>query len=87
MANRQHQAALAFSAASLKRDRVTNVTLVVPCQIFQALTFGGIALFLPLIRDDLQMSFAQGGMLSAAAPGTSLAVAAPRQRGYRSPTR
>ncbi len=30
------------------------------------LTFGGIALFLPLIREDLQMSFSQGGMLSAA---------------------
>ena len=29
------------------------------------LTFGGIALFLPLIREDLQMSFSQGGMLSA----------------------
>ncbi|MBZ5704928.1 MAG: MFS transporter [Acidobacteriia bacterium] len=31
-----------------------------------ALTFGGIALFLPLIRADLQMNFAQAGMLSAA---------------------
>ena len=52
---------------SLKRDRNTTVTLVVLCQVFQALTFGGIALFLPLIREDLQMSFAQAGMLSAAA--------------------
>lgn len=52
---------------SLKRDPVTTVTLVVLCQVFQALTFGGIALFLPLIREDLQMSFAQGGLLSAAA--------------------
>lgn len=28
--------------------------------------FGGIALFLPLIREDLQMSFSQGGLLSVA---------------------
>ena len=51
----------------MKHDAVTNVTLVVVCQVFQALTLGGLALFLPLIREDLQMSFAQGGMLSAAA--------------------
>jgi nitrate/nitrite transporter NarK len=50
-----------------KRDATVNVTLVVLCQVFHGLTFGGIALFLPLIRDDLNMSFAQGGMLSAAA--------------------
>ena len=56
----------ASSAASLKRDRITTVALVVFCQSFPALTFGGIALFLPLIRADLQMSFAQAGMLSAA---------------------
>ena len=39
---------------------------MVLCQSFPALTFGGIALFLPLIRADLQMSFSQAGMLSAA---------------------
>jgi nitrate/nitrite transporter NarK len=31
----------------------------------QALAFGGIALFLPLIRDDLGLSFTQAGALSA----------------------
>lgn len=44
-----------------------TVTLVIICQSFQSLAVGGIALFLPLIREDLQMSFSQGGMLSAAA--------------------
>jgi len=46
---------------------MTGSTLVVLCQIFHGLTFSGIALFLPLIRDDLHLSFSQGGMLSAAA--------------------
>ena len=42
-----------------------TVTLVVICQGFNMLTVGGIALFLPLIREDLGMSFAQAGLLSA----------------------
>ncbi|MBI4207247.1 MAG: MFS transporter [Betaproteobacteria bacterium] len=50
-----------------KRDGTTTVTLAILCQVFHGLTFGGLALFLPLIRDDLQISFAQAGMLSAAA--------------------
>jgi sugar phosphate permease len=50
-----------------KRDGVRTVTLVVLCQLFNGLTTGGVALFLPLIREDLHMTFAQGGMLSAAA--------------------
>jgi len=36
------------------------------CQIFHTLTFSGIALLLPLIRADLQISFSQAGMLAAA---------------------
>ena len=52
---------------SRSRDGVTTVTLVVLCQVFHTLTLAGIALFLPLIRDDLQISFAQAGALSAAA--------------------
>ena len=43
--------------SSLQRVRTTTVALVVSCQGLQALTFGGIALFLPLIREDLNMSF------------------------------
>jgi len=44
-----------------------SVTLVVLCQIVHTLTFGGIPLLLPLIRADLQISFSQAGVLSAAA--------------------
>jgi nitrate/nitrite transporter NarK len=53
------------AAASRKREATLTVTLVVVCQGFNMLTVGGIALFLPLIREDLGMSFAQAGMLSA----------------------
>ncbi|MBI1988925.1 MAG: MFS transporter [Betaproteobacteria bacterium] len=45
---------------------MTSVTLVVLCQIFHMLTFSGIALLLPLIRADLQISFSQAGILAAA---------------------
>ncbi|HZT63613.1 MAG TPA: MFS transporter [Burkholderiales bacterium] len=47
------------------RDATITVSLVVICQGFNMLTVGGIALFLPLIREDLGMSFAQAGLLSA----------------------
>jgi sugar phosphate permease len=50
-----------------RRDGPVTVTLVIFCQSFQGLSFGAIALFLPLIREDLDISFAQGGLLSAAA--------------------
>ncbi|GIF12960.1 MFS transporter [Actinoplanes teichomyceticus] len=42
------------------------ITLLVVCQSAQALIFGGIALFLPLIRTDLGLSFGQAGTLAAA---------------------
>jgi MFS transporter, ACS family, D-galactonate transporter len=61
---------LSDAAASRKRDAALTVTLVVVCQGFNMLTVGGIALFLPLIREDLGMSFAQAGMLSAASTFT-----------------
>lgn len=54
------------TARSLKRDAITTVALVISCQNFQALTLGGIALFLPLIREDLHMTFADAGLLSVA---------------------
>jgi len=60
-------AASAHPARPHDRERITSVTLVVLCQIFHMLTFSGIALLLPLIRADLQISFSQAGMLSAAA--------------------
>lgn len=51
---------------SRRSEGTTTVTLAVLCQVFHGLTFSGIALFLPLIRDDLRLSFAEGGMLAAA---------------------
>jgi sugar phosphate permease len=53
-----------------RRDAALTVSLVVFCQGFNMLSLGGIALFLPLIREDLGMTFAQAGMLSAAATFT-----------------
>src|SRR5258705_4610070 len=58
-------------ASPLRRDAALTVSLVVFCQGFNMLSLGGIALFLPLIREDLGMTFAQAGMLSAAATFTS----------------
>jgi ACS family D-galactonate transporter-like MFS transporter len=52
---------------SATRRRVVNVAVVFVCQAFHSLTFVGLALFLPLIREDLQISYAQAGVLSAAA--------------------
>lgn len=52
------------------RDAALTVTLVVFCQGFNMLSLGGIALFLPLIREDLGISFTQAGMLSAASTFT-----------------
>ena len=55
------------AASTLNRDRVTTVSLVVFCQVVHGLTFSAIPLLLPLIREDLRISFTQAGMLSAAA--------------------
>ena len=54
------------SSSVSKRVRLTTIGLIIFCQSFQALSFGGIALFLPLIRKDLGLSFTQAGTLSAA---------------------
>jgi sugar phosphate permease len=51
----------------IKRQRITTISLTVLCQSFQAVSIGGIALFLPLIRQDLGLNFSQGGSLAAAA--------------------
>ncbi|WP_221761217.1 nitrate/nitrite transporter [Kibdelosporangium aridum] len=53
----------------IKRRGIT-IVLIVLCQSSQALVTGGIALFLPLIRDDLSLTFAQGGTLAAASTFT-----------------
>jgi nitrate/nitrite transporter NarK len=51
---------------AVNRERITTVLLTVLCQSFQALSVGGIALLLPIIRKDLGLSFTQGGSLAAA---------------------
>ena len=56
--------------AEPKHAAATTVSLVILCNCFNALAFGGIALFLPLIREDLQITFTQAGMLSVAATAT-----------------
>ncbi|MFC1899953.1 MFS transporter [Chloroflexota bacterium] len=52
---------------TVKGNRNTNISLVILCRSFQVFTMGGIALFLPLIREDIRLSFTQGGTLSAIA--------------------
>ncbi len=54
------------SGSVVERDRITTISLTVVCQSFQALSMGGIALLLPVIRKDLGLSFTQGGSLAAA---------------------
>ena len=54
-------------ADAVARQRVTNVVLVFVCQAFHSLTFIGLALLLPLIREDLQISYTEAGVLAAAA--------------------
>ncbi|HET9664750.1 MAG TPA: MFS transporter [Burkholderiales bacterium] len=60
----------AGTARPMPREGVTTVTLVILCQVFHSLTFVGVALFLPLIREDLGITFAQAGLLLAAGTRT-----------------
>ncbi len=48
-------------------DRVLTVSLVILCQVVHGISFSAMPLLLPLIREDLQISFTQAGLLSAAA--------------------
>jgi DHA1 family inner membrane transport protein len=59
--------ARAAGGRSLGRDGTITVWLVVVCQVAHFLTFAGIPLLLPAIREDLGISFTEAGMLSAAA--------------------
>jgi DHA1 family inner membrane transport protein len=47
------------------RPRWGDALLVTLCQSSQALAFGGIALFLPIIRRELDLSFTQAGGIEA----------------------
>jgi len=58
---------LAAPAAPAPRARWVNVALVFACQVAHSLTFVGLALFLPLVREDLHITYTQAGVLSAAA--------------------
>jgi DHA1 family inner membrane transport protein len=53
--------------ASTTRGVALNSTLIVVAQSTQAIAVGAIALFLPLIRSDLGLSFSQAGLLAAVA--------------------
>jgi nitrate/nitrite transporter NarK len=59
-------AAVAASTPALPPRRAPSIVLLVVCQTMQALAFGGIALFLPLIRTDVGLTFSEAGALSAA---------------------
>ena len=48
------------------RGRTLTVGLIVACQSTQAIAFGAIALFLPLIRRDIDLSYSQAGTLAVA---------------------
>ncbi|HAM25711.1 MAG TPA: MFS transporter, partial [Microbacteriaceae bacterium] len=50
----------------MQRGIVVNATLIVVAQSTQAIAVGAIALFLPIIRVDLGITFGQAGLLSAA---------------------
>ncbi len=49
------------------RDRRITVGLLILCLCFQTIGTGALALFLPIIREDLGLSFTQAGTLSASA--------------------
>lgn len=53
------------------RSRASRLTvgLIIACQSTQAMAVGGIALFLPLIRAEIGLSFTQAGVLGAASTG------------------
>ena len=48
-------------------NRIINIALILLCTCFQSVAFYGISLFLPIIRQDLNLSFTQGGAISAIA--------------------
>ncbi|MCU1440309.1 MAG: putative transporter [Rhodoglobus sp.] len=56
--------------ATSTRGVALNSTLIVVAQSTQAIAVGAIALFLPLIRADLGITFAQAGLLAAVSTGT-----------------
>lgn len=66
MTAERNAAAATLGGEPISRDGITTVALVVFCQVVHWLTLAAIPLLLPLIREDLQISFTQAGMLSVA---------------------
>ena len=54
-------------APAQHRDRILTVSLVILCQVVHGISFSAMPLLLPLIREDLHITFTQAGLLSAAA--------------------
>lgn len=48
----------------LRRAAILTISLLILCQSFQGLIQGGLALFLPRIRPDLELTFTEAGSLS-----------------------
>lgn len=59
------------------RHRRAIIALIVLCQSSQSLVTAGMALFLPLIRHDLHLTFAQAGMFAVASTATYAAMQIP----------
>jgi len=64
--------------AAGSRHMAINATLIIICQSMQALAFGGVALLLPLIRDDVHITFSQAGTLAAVGTFTYAPLKTPR---------
>ena len=57
--------------------RGATITLIVLCQSSQSLAYAGIALFLPLIRTELGLTFVQSGLFAVASTATYAAMQIP----------
>ncbi len=53
-------------SADSRTAAVVTIALLIVCQSFQGLVFGGVSLFLPRIREEIGLTFAQAGTFSAA---------------------
>jgi len=51
----------------VNKHRVFNVSLITLCMSIQTISLSGVALFLPIILNDLALSYTQGGTISASA--------------------
>jgi nitrate/nitrite transporter NarK len=56
-----------------ERLRLVTIALLMACQSTQAVAMGGVAMLLPLIREDLGLNFSQSGMIGVAS-GLSYAL-------------